>query len=341
MNSSGLIYDASALQYGAWGVSGSLISALGLLGNVLSIIVLSDHRFRSSTSVYLICLAVVDMLVLVSMLLCFSLPAISNYTDQLDFYNSEIFPRMNPYAYPLALTAQTCSVFITVAFTIERYIVVCKPLKANKLCTVKRARRYAILVILISLIYNVPRWFEFKLSDTNDNNTTVQMLTALGDNQLYNYIYKVYMYTIIIVIGPFLFLLCLNAALVRTLHRANRNMQQSKHSAQEHNITVVIIIVVGTFLVCQLPSIPDNICGAIYSSAEVRESPNLIRLHTLSNLMVISNSAVNFFLYAVFGKKFRRVFRLKLNFCFGIPIKNQQHTDFTTIPMINTNNGAV
>lgn len=282
------------------------------------------------------------MLVLVSMLLCFSLPAINNYTGQLAFYSSQIFPRMNPYAYPLALTAQTGSVFITVAFTIERYIVVCKPLKANKLCTVKRARRYAILVILISLIYNVPRWFELKVSNNTGNHTIVQLqLTALGDDHLYNLIYKVYMYTIIIVIGPFLFLLCLNVALVRTLHRANRNMQQSKHSAQEHNITVVIIIVVATFLVCQLPSIADNICGAIYEKSQVLKSPSLIRLHTLSNLMVISNSAVNFFLYAVFGKKFRRVFRLKLNFCFGIPIRNHQHTDCTTIPMINTNNGAM
>ena len=50
------------------------------------------------------------------------------------------FPYTTPYIYPLGLTAQTASVYLTVSITVERYIVVCHPLKARSLCTPTRTR---------------------------------------------------------------------------------------------------------------------------------------------------------------------------------------------------------
>ena len=45
------------------------------------------------------------------------------------FYYRELFPYLVPFVYPLALIAQTGSVYTTLAVTIERYIVICWPLR--------------------------------------------------------------------------------------------------------------------------------------------------------------------------------------------------------------------
>ena len=49
------------------------------------------------------------------------------------FYYRELFPYLMPFVYPLALIAQTGSVYTTLAVTIERYIVICWPLRYAEL----------------------------------------------------------------------------------------------------------------------------------------------------------------------------------------------------------------
>ena len=57
--------------------------------------------------------------------------------------------------------AQTASVYLTVLVTIERFIVVCHPLKARSLCTTKRTRLGVLLVMSFSVLYNMSRFFEY------------------------------------------------------------------------------------------------------------------------------------------------------------------------------------
>ena len=71
------------------------------------------------------------------------------------------FPLTIPYVYPMGLTAQTASVYLTVVVTIERYIVVCWALRARYLCTVGRAKLSIIIVCLCSILYNASRFAEY------------------------------------------------------------------------------------------------------------------------------------------------------------------------------------
>ena len=72
------------------------------------------------------------------------------------------FPYATPYVYPMALTAQTASVYLTVAITVERYVAVCLPLKARSLCTHKRARWCVLAVFSFAVLYNFTRFFEYR-----------------------------------------------------------------------------------------------------------------------------------------------------------------------------------
>ena len=57
--------------------------------------------------------------------------------------------------------AQTASVYLTVLVTVERFVVVCHPLKARSLCTTTRTRLGVLLVMFFSILYNMSRFFEY------------------------------------------------------------------------------------------------------------------------------------------------------------------------------------
>ena len=57
----------------------------------------------------------------------------------------------------MALIAQTCSVYVTMAVTIERYLAVCWPLKARSICTIGKAKTVIVSVAGFAVIYNIPR----------------------------------------------------------------------------------------------------------------------------------------------------------------------------------------
>ncbi|KAK2149745.1 hypothetical protein LSH36_438g02034 [Paralvinella palmiformis] len=313
VSSSSSNYEIRMFQYYAWGVTGSIISSLGILGNVLSMAVLCHRRMRTSTSVYLIALAIYDSLVLVSLVLCMALPTIYFRSAILEPYIA-IFPYIQPYAYPVALIAQTCSIYTTVGFTVERYIAVCYPLRAVKFCTISRAQKSVIVIFLSSFVYNIPRMFEYRTVSALDPETNASYVTydqtSLSRNPLYQHVYFIYMNIFIMLLLPFAVLTALNILLVRAVRRSSRaegKQVVSSKQRNENNLTVMLISVVAVFLVCQISSIFDNIFMATLE-ADVLNTEPFIELTCISSLMVITNSAVNFYLYCVFGEKFRRIF---------------------------------
>ncbi len=305
------LYDTLQFQYYAWGIVGSIIAALGVIGNILSIIVLSNRRMQSSTSCYLIALAVFDITVLISLFLFMSLPTVYIATGKLESYFLA-YPYMHPFAYPIALTAQTCSIYTTVAFTVERYIAVCMPLKAAKMCTTSRARKTVLTIVVLAIIYNIPRMLEYKTEvyvDPATNQTVAQFVeTQLGKNSTYRHLYFIYMQLVVMLAIPFVLLAVLNTLLIRAVKRSEMTTGKiNTKTKKENSLTIMLISVIVVFMICQVPSIADNIFMVTLSEEQLM-SPVYVKITCISNLMVIMNSAINFYLYCVFGYKFRSVF---------------------------------
>lgn len=149
----------SSLQYKA--VSSLLlllICASGVVGNVMVIlVVLTTPHMRTPTNCYLLSLAVADLMVLTAA----GLPSI---TDSI--VGSWVFGRYGclsiTYLQYLGINASSCSIS---AFTIERYIAICHPIKAQFLCTLSRAKKIILLVWLFTSLYCV-MWFY--LSDVQE-----------------------------------------------------------------------------------------------------------------------------------------------------------------------------
>ena len=307
----GNISSTAGFQFYMYSVAGNIVAVLGLIGNIFSMVVLLDCRMRSSTSVYLFALAVSDSIILIAMTLFFALPAIYIYTGYLKPY-MDFFPYMLPIAYPISLIAQMCSIYTTVSFTVERFIAVCRPLKAAEMCTIPRARRVVLGTFIFSVIYNIPRMLEYKVTyifDSQANMTQAKYVhTTLGKNATFRHIYFLYLHIPIMVLLPFLILAVFNTLLIRAVKNSVRTYGRVNNRARrENNLTIMLITVVVIFLLTQVVSIVDNINGAILSTEE-QNLPENVKLTTVSTFMVILNSATNFYIYCVFGRKFRRVF---------------------------------
>lgn len=304
--------SSKTFQFYVWGIVANIISAYGIIGNIISIIVLRHRIMQNSTSYYLISLAIYDTGVLLSMSLFLAIPTIYLEKGDLEGYY-HAYKYMHPFCYPIALFAQTGTIYTTMAFTIERYIAVCRPLEAANTCTLSRTKRVICLIFVSSFIYNLPRFLEFettKYVDSNSNQTLPEIqLTEIGTNQIFREVYFIYLNLFVMFLLPFSFLAVLNIQLIRAVKVArNARIKMSTSASKEANLTMMLIAVIIVFLVCQLPSIADNILWTIFDTKQLNCSIHYIRFTTISNLMVVINSAINFILYCLFGKRFRKVF---------------------------------
>ncbi|XP_071451861.1 FMRFamide receptor [Hetaerina americana] len=302
------------------------VCALGLVGNALSVFILSRPAMRSSTNLLLGGLARCDAALLTTSLFLFGLPSLHEYQAHLRYhaqqggvlfdYYYRLYPLLAPVLYPLALTAQTASAYLTLTVTLERWVAVCHPLKARSLCTLRRARIHVAAAMAFSLIYNLPRFWEVHmvketlfLNGPPPSNLTVYELKAspLRADPTYISVYVNWSYLIVMYVLPFGGLAFLNAAIYRQVRRANRERQRlSRLQKKEIGLATMLLIVVVVFFLCNLLALVNNVLES-FSGIIVDQ------LVKTSNLLVTVNSSVNFIIYVTFGERFRRLF-LKM-FC--------------------------
>jgi hypothetical protein len=149
----------------------------------------------SSTNNYLVALALVDIAYLI-------LTLILNTSQHPCFIGTTLSDILLTICRPIADFSSNTSVWITVTFTVERWVAITYPLKSRTWCTVNRARKIIIGVMCASLICTSPSAFETKLirifeikNSTNSNEETFYTSriraepTALGNSLLYHKIY--------------------------------------------------------------------------------------------------------------------------------------------------------
>jgi len=68
--------------------------------------------------------------------------------------------------FPLVHVTQMWTVWITVLVALSRYVAICRPYQAPRLCTMRRVRQQVAAVAVAILLYNVPRFLEFRVEYT-------------------------------------------------------------------------------------------------------------------------------------------------------------------------------
>jgi len=65
--------------------------------------------------------------------------------------------------WPLVHITQLWAVWITVLVAFNRYVAICLPFQAHRLCTMRQVRYQAAFLGLSIILYNIPRWLEYKV----------------------------------------------------------------------------------------------------------------------------------------------------------------------------------
>ena len=213
--------------------------------------------------------------------------------------------------------AHTITVWLTVLVTLNRFYAICRPVGPFKNYVLQATKIQVIVIVSFAILYNIPRFFEHKVisrevqivdSETGRNNTT-EVIRHLGDSQAYQIIYSNILYYPVMYIVPLLSLTYLNYKLIKALNALRiRKESLTGHKQRDDHITVVIIMIVFVFIVCQTPALINQIFWATIDN-RIRVCGHFHYYYTrISDVLVVLNSSTNFIIYCLFGKSFRRVF---------------------------------
>jgi len=180
-----------------------------------------------------------------------------------------------------------------------------------------RAKVAVSVVFVAAVFYNIPRFFEREVVRTIvacASDATVQTRkTALRTNRNYFLVYKTMCYFVFRSVGPLVALVLLNVELVRAMRAIRRRRRHLTHKAIHcESRTAMLVTVVTVFIVCQLPDLAIRVaytCAEFASprSDDVLDLTALRYANAASNALLTLNSAVNFLVYCLVGRKFRRI----------------------------------
>ncbi|KAF7632384.1 G_PROTEIN_RECEP_F1_2 domain-containing protein [Meloidogyne graminicola] len=119
----------------------------GIISNLLNIIVFLDVEMRQQLVNHFLLVLSISVL-----------PVVVVETDS--FFWNDFFPYIIRYSYPLALTAQTSGVYLTVLVSFHRFLGVCHPFKAKRWVSLAPVEFAIVASILFSFAINVPTWLE-------------------------------------------------------------------------------------------------------------------------------------------------------------------------------------
>jgi len=185
--------------------------------------------------------------------------------------------------------------------------VVCQ--QAVRLCTVANARRQLIMVLVLAVLYNAPKFAESRLDYRGDGIACAVHTSLVLDYRMYLIIYGNVLYTVVMLVVPLATLTVLNVRLIAALKDVHQKRRQMQSARQQHdnNVTLVLIVVVIVFSVCQFPALVTQLSWNFLPD-EARQCGGFqFYFSRVSNALVVTNSAVNFLIYFRFNKRFRAI----------------------------------
>ena len=322
------------------GISGPLI-VFGLVGNVLSSIVLRSQRrsaLKASMNFLLVVLSFLDSFMLISLFWLKTVPSLCGlgyWPEYLKFYFSYVLT----YFWPLTSTILAVNEYIIVLVAFQRYLYVCHCKEAKKYCTLRLTKLYTLLIFVCGFAYSIPRFLEYKLVYNPRTGGKVRTTTALMKNHEYRLWYLGVSFYVVIYVIPLLVLAILTYRLVRTVKEARKKRAQMVSSESATNsrktnddVTVSLVAVVGVFCFTQIHNPIRRTLESFVVSKDELSCPNYMFYYSEINVLLnVVNYSVNFLLYFMFNKPFRSELRRLL-------CKRNQVVPMATLDANDTNN---
>ncbi|ESN92487.1 hypothetical protein HELRODRAFT_194208 [Helobdella robusta] len=299
-----------------------LISPIGLVGNILTIVVMRKKPFlASSACVYLPAIAIFDILTLVT-----SVP-----NEWTSWYNIQYPTWLCCLHRFINYSTGDISVWILVAFTMDRFIAVCFPFKKQLFCTPRKALLTVFICTLLAVFKNAHVFWTRGYVESKAKCTKVSRYRTFEDT------IRPYIVLVTVSLLPFFCILIFNGFIIHHLLKSSktkpksfsgRRVSAAKNSlstGEAHNTekesgkrdkksfyqtTAMCLSVSFAFLVLYFPTIVVQICK---ESKEFDKNDTFEVIRNISNMLPLVNHSINFYLYCLTGVRFRN--ELKVLIC--------------------------
>lgn len=290
-----------------WRYIAPIIFIIGMVGNIVIILVMRRQRMRGNTAaIYLPLLAIADAIALFSGII----PEWMEACDIVKF--KELSPGTCRLEKIVFYTSADTAIWILVAFTCDRFIAVCFPFRKSRWCTRRRAIIASATLCAIAFVKNMHVFWTRGAQYDSDGTFVKNCGYPTPAYKHFERNIRPWLVFVLVTLIPFLLILFFNLGIVYKLLTSARVKDIGKPSDNRYSQTTLMCIGVSLlFFVTITPSVVMYI-GRTGWDKTYTDSYQVAK--AVTNVVVYLNHSLNFFVYCMSGKRFRREFA-KLCFC--------------------------
>ncbi|XP_011177813.2 tachykinin-like peptides receptor 86C isoform X2 [Zeugodacus cucurbitae] len=297
----------------------AIIFVAGVLGNLITCIVISRNKFmHTATNFYLFNLAVSDLMLLLS----------GAPQDVYSYWYPNAFPFGDVICIlgsVLAETASNATVLTITAFTVERYIAICHPFRQHTMSKLSRAIKFIFAIWVTALLLALPQAMQFSVvSEQGGTSCTIGNHFVEHVFAVSGFIFFGGPMTAICVLYVLIGIKLKRSRLLQAMPRRSLDVHRGI-SAQSRVIRMLVAVAVAFFL-CWAPFHAQRLMAVYGSSANIESQlfkDVFEAVDLISGVLYYLSTCINPLLYNIMSHKFRDAFKVTLARQFGLPGRSQ------------------
>ncbi|XP_059166818.1 FMRFamide receptor-like [Physella acuta] len=288
-----------------------IVSFFGIVGNVLTIVILKYNGLNESTNIILTGLAVGDLFFSVTQFF----PVIPRCMNSA--LAESMFNYYAVYIYGWNQYAVCISIHMVTLIALERMIAVCFPFRVSTLLTPYRIKCIVIAIYFSDAILYIPRDFmrEIKWTFFSSSNSTIAIQVSTDFLKSNGFtIYNDGIISTIAIFIPTTTIIVCSIMITTKLTLSYRNIKKlsssdarSKRVKDVRSVKITLIICLFV-IICVLA--PTNIFNKILNDRNLFSGYCVFVLISVVFLIYQINASVNFIIYVAMSPKFVKTFRL-------------------------------
>ncbi|XP_048350747.1 somatostatin receptor type 5 [Sphaerodactylus townsendi] len=270
-----------------------LVCAVGLSGNTLVIyVVLRYAKMKTVTNIYILNLAIADVLFMLGLPFLATQNAISYWPfGSFLCHLVTAFDGINQFT----------SIFCLTVMSLDRYVAVVHPIKSTKWRRPRVAKLISLAVWTLSILVVLPIII---FADVQEDLPLCNMSWPEPIN-IWSAAFIIYT-SVLGFFGPLLVICLCYLLIVFKVKSSGIRVGSTRHRRSERKVTKMVVIIVLVFVFCWLPFYIVNIVNLIFI---LPEEPALVGVFCFVVILSYANSCANPILYGFLSDNFKQSFQ--------------------------------